>query len=78
MAVIKLTPDQRRRYTFAFLTAIVKFPERIRIEGVIENQVYCWNGSIALVVNVEEENEKVYSEIDNEVKIIFFKDLNID
>jgi len=40
--------------------------------------VYCWNGRIALVVIVEEENKKVYAEINNVVETMFFKDLSID
>ncbi|SFW49996.1 hypothetical protein [Chitinophaga sancti] len=78
MPTLKLTPDQRRRYASAFLISQVKLPQKVRIEGVIENKVYCWNGRIALVVNVEEEYERVYAEIDNEVKTMFFHELKID
>ncbi|WPQ65502.1 hypothetical protein SIO70_11650 [Chitinophaga sancti] len=78
MTTIKLTPNERRKYAFTFLKEHTKFLEKIRMEGVIGNKVYCWNGTIALVVTVEEETEKVYAEIDNEVKIMFFRDLNID
>jgi len=32
MTTIKLSPDQRRRYAFAFLKEHTKFPEKIRME----------------------------------------------